>query len=264
MINRTITLLLGVCLLLAPAAATARDGASDLDRLIKKADMVMRGKTSAGVFTMEVKTSSFTRSFKIVMWDSSGDKDRTLMKILGPALWRGNGTLKVGSRLKMFNPRSNHITVVGSSMLGDAWMGSHFTNDDLVKETRLERHYDKTLEKKWAGKDEQGRAVTFYRIRLTPRPTAPVAWGKIAYTLWEKEGVVIPTQAQYYRKAATKKASRTLSFADVKELGGRLVPATMTMKVARKPGEHTTVAYKTLKFDIKIPDSKFTEQALRK
>ena len=262
MINRTITLLLGICLLMAPAAAGAKD--TDLDRLVNKADMVMRGKTSAGVFSMEVKTSSFTRAFKIVVWDSSGAKDRTLMKILGPALWRGNGTLKVGSRLKMFNPRSNHITVVGSSMLGDAWMGSHFTNDDLVKETRLEKHYNKALEKKWAGKDEQGRAVTFYRVALTPRPTAPVAWGKIVYTLWEKEGVVIPTQAQYYRKASSKSPSRTLSFTDVKELGGRLVPATMTMKVARKPGEYTTVAYKTLKFDIKIPDSKFTEQALRK
>ena len=264
MTNRTITTLLGLCLLFAPAAARAGEGGADLDALIKKADMVMRGKTSAGVFSMKVKTASFTRSFKIVMWDSSAGKDRTLMKILGPALWRGNGTLKVGSKLKMFNPRSNHITVVGSSMLGDSWMGSHFTNDDLVKETRLEKHYKKALIKKWPGKDEQGKAVTYYLVRLTPRPTAPVAWGKITYTLWEREGLVIPTEARYFRKAKGKKASRTLSFTDVKELGGRMVPSVMTMKVARKPGEYTSVIYKTLKFDIKIPKSKFTEQALRK
>ncbi len=254
---------LALLLLLCPAAALAGD--AELDRLVKKADMVLRGKTSAGVFSMEVRTSSFKRAFKIVIWDSSqGGKDRTLMKILGPALWRGNGTLKVGSQLKMFNPRSNHVTVVGSSMLGDSWMGSHFTNDDLVKETRLERHYDKALEKKWAGKDEQGKAVTYYRVRLTPRPTAPVAWGKIVYTLWARDGLILPTSAEYFRKAKGKKANRTLTFSGVKELGGRVVPSVMTMKVARKPGEYTTVTYRALKFDVKIPKSKFTEQALRK
>ncbi len=261
--TRMTNLLLALSLLLAPRVASAGD--ADLNSLVKKADRVMRGNSSAGVFTMEVKTASYTRSFKIVSWeDSRGKKDRTLMKILGPALWRGNGTLKIGSQLKMYNPRSNHISVVGSSMLGDSWMGSHFTNDDLVKETRLERHFDKALEKKWAGKDEAGRAVTFYRVRLTPRPTAPVAWGKIIYTLWEKGGIVIPTSAQYYRKAKQAKAARTLTLSGVKEMGGRQVPSKMTMTVARKPGEHTSITYKALKFDIKIPKSKFTEQALRK
>jgi hypothetical protein len=245
------------------AARPAR--ADDLKRLIDKADMVLRGRSSAGVFKMEIKTKSYQRSFKIVMWDDSRDtkKERTLIKILGPALWRGHGTLKVGDSLKLFNPRTNHVTVVSHSMLGDAWMGSHFTNDDLVKETRLARHYNLSLNRKWAGKNEAGQKVTFYRVRLTPKPTAPVAWGKIVYELWERGDLVLPTKALYYRKAGAKKADRALSFSEVKKLGGRLAPSVMKMKVRKKPGEYTAVIYKTVKFDIKIPKSKFTEQALK-
>jgi hypothetical protein len=256
--------LLGYVLpLLVLASGPAR--ADDLKRLIDKADMVLRGRSSAGVFSMEIKTKSYQRSFKIVMWDDSRDpgKERTLIKILGPALWRGHGTLKVGDSLKLYNPRTNHVTVVSHSMLGDAWMGSHFTNDDLVKETRLARHYSLSLVRKWAGKNEAGQKVTFYRVRLTPKPTAPVAWGKIVYELWERGDLVLPTKALYYRKAGARKADRALSFSEVRKFGSRLAPSVMTMKVRKKPGEHTKVAYKTVKFDIEIPKSKFTEQALK-
>jgi hypothetical protein len=250
--------------LAVPATAQAADPADPIKRLIDRADTVLRGKSSAGVLTMEVKTQSYERSFKIVIWDDSSDpkRERTLIKILGPALWRGHGTLKVGDHLKLYNPRTNHVTVVSHSMLGDSWMGSHFTNDDLVKETRLARHYTHKLLKRWQGVNEAGQAVTFYRVKLTPKPTAPVAWGKIVYDLWERDEVVLPTRATYHRKA-NGPADRTLTFSKVKRMGGRELPAEMKMTVAKKPGEHTSIVYKTIKFDISIPDKKFTEQALR-
>ena len=252
--RRMVSTLLTLAVLAAPAAAPA----APLAELVRKADMVLRGKTSAGVFTMEIKTAAYSRAFTIVVWDDSRGKDRTLLKILGPALWRGNGTLKVGSQLKLYNPAANRVTVVGSSMLGNNWMGSHFTNDDLVKETRMNRHYDKKLIKQWkAGKR------THYLVRLTPRPTAPVAWGKIQMELWEQGPLVIPVSMSYFRKAKAGKPHRVLRFSNIKQLGGRTVPATMTMTVARKPGEFTAITYKSLKFEIKIPDSKFTEQALK-
>ena len=242
-----------VLLLAAPAFAD-----KDLDRLVRKSDLVMRGETSAGVFRMDIKTASYSRSFTIVMWDDSRGKERSLIKILGPALWRGYGTLKVGSQLKLYNPRASRVTVVGSSMLGNAWMGSHFTNDDLVKETSMDRHFNSKLAKKWKKGDR-----THYRILLTPKPTAPIAWGKIVMEVWEKGPLVIPTSWAYFRKAKQRKPDRVMWFSGVKVMGGRTVPAVMKVTVARKPGEHTTITYKSIKFDIKIPGSKFTEQALR-
>ncbi len=235
-----------------------------LTDLVDRADMVYRGQVSAGVFAMEIKTKTYQRGFKIVTWDDSRGKERTLLKILGPALWRGHATLKVGSQLKLFNPRTNHVTVVNHSMLGDSWMGSHFSNDDLVKETRLSRHYNQKLIKSWPGKNEQGQAVTLHRVALTPKPTAPVAWGKIVYELSEQGELVLPVRARYFRKAGSKFAERTLSFSRVKKLGGRMIPSVMKMTVRKKPGEYTSIEYRTLKFNPKIPASKFTEQALRR
>jgi hypothetical protein len=252
--------LLTAALLAPPAPAAAAP--TRLEELVRKADMVLRGRSSAGVFTMEVKTQSYTRSFKIVVWDDSRGEERTLIKILGPALWRGYGTLKVGTQLKLYNPKTDHVTVVSGSMLGDNWMGSHFTNDDLVKETRLSRHYNARLLKTWAGTAEDGAAATFHLIQLTPKPTAPVAWGAINYEVWERGDLVMPTKAQYVRKVGTS-ADRTLVFSQLKRLGGRLVPARMVMTVAKKPGEFTAITYSELRFDIAIPASKFTEQALR-
>ncbi len=233
--------------------------------LVRKADLVARSKTSAAVFEMQIKARSYQRKLKVVFWDDQRDAERekTLLKILGPALWRGYGTLKLGSQLKLYNPRNNHVTVVGQSLLGDAWMGSHFTNDDLVKETRLARHYRSKLLKTWTAKGGAADA-THYRIALYPKPNAPVSWGRIDYVLWERGDVVMPVKASYFRKAADERPRREMSFSAVKKLGGRLMPAIMTVTMPKKPGEYTKLIYRKVKFDVKIPSSKFTEQALRR
>lgn len=235
-----------------------------LKDLVDRADMVYRGQVSAGVFAMKIKTKSYQRSFKIVIWDDSRGEEKTLIKILGPALWRGHGTLKVGNQLKLFNPRTNHVTVVSHSMLGDSWMGSHFSNDDLVKETRLSRHYNQKLISSSPGKNEQGQEVIVHQVALTPKPTAPVTWGKIIYKLWEQGELVLPVSASYFRKAGSKSPERTISFSKVKKMGGRKIPSVMMVTVRKKPGEHTAIEYRTIKFDPEIPASKFTEQALRR
>ncbi len=237
--------------------------AESLNELVRRADMIYRGKTSAAVMTMSVKTKSFDRSYKIVAWDDSRRGDRTLIRILGPAAWRGHGTLKVGEQLKLFDPKTDRIQVVGHSMLGGSWMGSHFTNDDLVKETRLARDYTLSLVKKWDAPSPIGGNATYYRIAMTPKPSAPVAWGKIVYELWESPKAIAPISATYYRKASDKAAVRTLKFSAIKELAGRWLPSKMTITVASKPGEYTRLTYTKLRLNVDIPKDKFTEQALR-
>ncbi|MBW2459830.1 MAG: outer membrane lipoprotein-sorting protein, partial [Deltaproteobacteria bacterium] len=172
-------------------------------------------------------------------------------------------TLKVGEQLKLFDPKTNRIQVVGHSMLGSSWMGSHFTNDDLVKETRLARDYSLSLIKKWEAPAPVGGNGTFYRIAMIPKPTAPVAWGKIVYELWESPKAIAPSSATYFRKASDTTPARTMTFSDVKKLGGRWLPVKMTITVTSKPGEHTKLVYTKLRLNVDIPKGKFTEQALR-
>jgi len=252
-----------VAVVLAPAAARGDDTTAKATALADKADLIYRGTTSAAVFTMKVHTKAYDRGYEIVAWDDSRKGDRTLVKILGPALWRGFGTLKLGDSLKLFDPKSNNVTVVGQSMLGDSWMGSHFSNDDLVKETHLARDYRIAVAHATDGKlgDRAGRS---YDLTLTPKPTAPVPWGRIAFRVFEAGPLVLPVRADYFRKATDTKPTRSITFDDVAELGGRTLPRAMTVTVAAKPGEYTSITYKTIKFDVAIPDAKFTEQALRR
>lgn len=256
--------LLSAMLLGALVSVAAPARADSTEELVRRADRVLRGKTSAGVMQMDIKTKSFSRSYKIVSWDdSSSATEKSLVKILGPTSWRGFSTLKVGSQLKLYDPKTNHIQTVGHSMLGDSWMGSHFSNDDLVKETQLAVHYTSKLTEQHQGKNELGDTATFYVVELTPKPTAPVVWGRIVFELWEKGDAVIPVKSDYYRKAGDAKPARTMRMSKVKEMGGRLVPSVLEVTVASKPDEYTRITYQKLRFDVKIPSSKFTEQAMR-
>jgi hypothetical protein len=184
------------------------------------------------------------------------------LKILGPAEWRGHGTLKSEGRVTMYNPSTDRMTSLSNSMLGDSWMGSHFTNDDFVKETDLARDYDAKDEKTWQANNADGAKVEFHHLMLKPRPSAPVRWDHIVIELYKDKGRTIPTKFEYYRRADGP-ATRTLAFTNVKEIGGRTAPTVFTMTVAEKPGEYTKVIYEKLKFDAEVPGNKFTEQALR-
>lgn len=243
--------------------ARADDHATNAVALINKADLIYQGTTSAAVFAMHIKTRSYERDYDVVMWDDSRHGDRALVKILGPALWRGFGTLKIGDSLKLYDPNSNRVTVVGQSMLGDSWMGSHFSNDDLVKDTHLAMDYDVKEVQRSDGKLGE-RSGTYHEFALTPKPTAPVVWGRIVYRAFEAGDVVLPVRAEYFRKFDDRQPVRTIAFDDVAELGGRTIPRTMTITVTAKPGEATSITYKTIKFDVALPDEKFTEQALRR
>jgi len=252
--------LIGLALLGTTSAAAA----DSLEQLVRRADLVFRGTTSAAVMAMEIKTDRYQRSFKLVAWDDSRQGDKSLIKILGPAAWRGHATLKLGNKLKIYDPKTNHVQVVGHSMLGSSWMGSHFSNDDLVKETRLARDYTLSLIRKWQAAAPVGGTATHYRIKMTPKPTAPVAWGRIEYELWENSNGIVPSRAAYFRRVDDAQAARTMTFSQVTPMAGRLVPSEMKVVLASKPGEYTRVIYKQLKLNVKIPGSKFTESAMRK
>lgn len=260
--RRTVFALAGL-LALAGSAERAQAEPS-LTELVSKADRVLRGRTTAALLEMHIHTKSYDRSYDMVLFgDDRGGLSRALIKILGPARWRGHGTLKVGGKLSLYDPATDRVTVLSSSMLGDDWMGSHFTNDDLVKETDLAKDYRSSELKTWTA-PVAGKPANFHRVRLDPSPEAPVAWHHIVLELYEQAGAVLPTSQEYYRRAEQPTPTRTMTFGDVQDVGGRLAPTRLTMRVAALPGEFTELHYRRLRFDADVPASKFSEPELRK
>lgn len=233
--------------LAAPAAAL------DGKEILRKIDDMWRGSSSAAIMSMHVRTEHWERTLQ--MKGYSKGKDLSLVRITLPKQEAGTATLKVDENIWNYLPKTRRVMKVPSSMMMGSWMGSHFTNDDLVRDSRLEDDYEFELAEKEA---EDGTPV--YELTLLPKPEAPVVWGKIV--LEANRETFIPTWERYYDEDG--KLVRTATFSQVEKVGGRLVPMRMRMEPADKPGEFTEIVYDKLLFDVALDDEFFSLQNLKR
>ncbi|NIN71691.1 MAG: outer membrane lipoprotein-sorting protein [Gemmatimonadetes bacterium] len=247
--NRTRTLALTLTLFSAPTLALGQESARDI---IDRVDRIMRGESSYGVATMDVVTENWERSMTMEVW--SLGTEYSLIRITAPNKEAGTATLKAGDDIWNYLPRVDRSIKIPASLMMGAWMGSHFTNDDLVKESRLVEDYD--IEIQFEGARDGAEVWEFV---LTPKPEAAVVWGRITYEVRKDD--LMPVWARYYDEDGT--LVRTMTFGDYRMMGGRLVPAAMDMIPEDKPGERTSVRYSEIEFDIDIDESFFSLRALR-
>jgi hypothetical protein len=236
----------------ADAQTAACAGLSDATEIVDCVDRIMRGESSRGIATMEVSTENWSRAMEMQMW--SLGTDHALVRILSPRKDAGTATLKAGNEIWNYLPRVDRTIKIPASLMSASWMGSHFTNDDLVKESRLIEDYEITLA--YEG-DRDGVAV--WEFDLIPRPEAPVVWGRIAYQVRKND--TMPVYARYYDEDGV--LVRTMTFFDYRQLGGRLVPAAMRVVPEDKPGEFTEVRYSELEFDVALDEEYFSLRRLR-
>ncbi len=237
--------------LLVVAPAHAED--SRLTSVISKIDDLWRGRSSEAVMRMEVKTAHYQRKMKMRTW--SKGKERSLVRILAPLKEKGTTTLKSGNSIYTYLPKTDRTIRLTSSMMLGSWMGSHFTNDDLVKESRLLDDY--TAKLMFEG-ERGGKKIM--EIGLLPKPDAAVVWGKI--TLWVEVDGLLPIKQIYYDEDLN--VARTMEFSDVKEMGGRRLPASFKVVPADKPQEYTKLVYERISFNQDLSDSFFSVGRLRR
>lgn len=221
--------------------------------IIDRVDRLLRGDSSYGVAEMSIVTRRWRRTKTFEIW--SEGTERALIRILNPKKEEGVATLRSGSDMWNYLPKIDRTIRIPTSMMMASWMGSHFTNDDLVKESSLIRDYDVAI--MYEGERE---GVAVYEFTLTPLPDAPVVWGRLEYQVRKND--LMPVWARYYDEDGELK--RTLVFSNFRILGGRLVPTEMRFMPQNKPEEHTQITYRELKFDIRLPKDLFSLASLRK
>jgi len=212
----------------------------------------MRGDSSRGVATMEVVTEHWERQITMELW--SLGTDYSLVRVRAPAKEAGTATLMADENIWNYLPKVDRTIKIPSSMMGGAWMGSHFSNDDLVRESQLIDDYDIEL-----AFDGARDGVAVWEFRLTPKPEAAVVWGHLAFQV--RQADYMPLWARYYDEDDA--LARTMEYREFADRGGRLVPTVMDMQPADKPAERTTVRYDELEFDIDIDESFFSLRALQ-
>jgi outer membrane lipoprotein-sorting protein len=223
---------------------------TDVKEILDKMDKVYRADSSEFEMEMEIITPDWTRKMRMKAW-SEGMK-KTFITILSPSKDKGIGTLKVDSDMWNYFPKVNKVMKVPPSMMMGSWMGSDFTNDDLVKETTfLDDHTAKLLDSK--DKD-------IIEIEMIPKESAASVWGKIVAKLRKSD--YLPVSQDYYDEKG--KLVRTMKFYDIKKFGDRSIPAVMEIIPLNKTGHRTKITYINGKFNLKLDSDTFSLRNLQK
>ncbi len=239
-------------LLLISTTVTA-DNSSRVKALLNEIDDMWRGQSSYAITTMQVKTEHYTRNMKMEGW--SKGKEKTLFRIIEPLREKGTATLKSDNHIYTYLPKTDRTIKLTSGMMMGSWMGSHLTNDDLVKEARLEDDYEASIS--FEGKRNDQQIIEF---TLIPKLDAAVVWGKLTLIILADSH--IPVVEHYYDE--DMQLTRSITFSEIKNLGGRMRPSVLRVVPADKPNEYTEFVYQQLKFDIDISDRLFSLSNLKK
>jgi len=217
-------------------------------------DDLWRSTASTAKLQMVVQTEHYTRTMIMESWTKG--KEKSLVRIISPLKEKGTVSLKNDNTMYTYLPKTDRVIRLTSGMMMGSWMGSHFTNDDLVRESRLSDDYDPAVT--FEGKGENGQDIV--EFELMPKPEAPVVWGKIVIVVRAVD--YLPIISRYYDEDMV--LARSLNFLDIREMGGRLLPAVLHMVPADKPGEFTELTYLEIDFDITLQDSVFSLMQLRR
>ena len=242
----------------ATSLAVATPAAAQVDPLeiIDRVDRLLRGDSSRGVATMEVVTEHWERQMTMEIW--SLGTDYSLVRLRAPQREAGTATLKAEADIWNYLPKVDRTIKVPASMMGGAWMGSHFTNDDLVKESQLVEDYD--IELAFDG-DESGR-----REHLGVPADAEARRGR---RVGQHR---IPASGRATTCRCGREVLRRGRRAGAHD-GARRIPGVRRPHGARrhehasfadKPDERTTIRYEELEFDVDLEPSFFSLRSLQR
>jgi outer membrane lipoprotein-sorting protein len=223
----------------------------DITEILDKMDSLFRSTTSYSEVTMEIETPRWQRTLEMSMWTEGLDK--TFIRIHSPRKEKGMGTLRIENKMWNYLPKTNKVMTVPPSAMMGSWMGSDFTNNDLVDEVTYRNDY--TFE--WTTVDDPEPGLLY--IRLTPNEGVPVVWG--FFVLAIRESDYLPVWERYYDEKG--RLMRTFRFSDIRTFGDKTLPATLEVVPANKEGHRTVVRYTSAVFDEPLDDDVFSLRNLR-
>ena len=245
------TMRLFLTLVLLAVASVAASAERDARQIVRDAVDHWRGLSSYTVMTMVIHRPDWERSMTMEAW-TKGD-ERSLVRVIEPRKDRGNGTLIDGDNMWTFSPKVNRVIKVPSSMMGQSWMGSDFSNKDIARVEDIIDEYDHTI----VATDEVDGVVTT-TIRSIPHEDAAVVWGSEVLKI--RDDHVVTEHAFYDQDGDLVK---TLVTTDIDEMGGRTIATRQRMVKTEDAGEWTEIAVLEVEYELELKDSLFTLSNLR-
>jgi hypothetical protein len=225
----------------------------DPNSWIKYSDSQMRGNSSESKITMSVESENWQRSMDLTA--KVDGRDKAIVFIENPPKDKGVGTLRLEMKMWNYFPKTKRTIAISPEMLLASWMGSDFSNDDLLKASSIVDDYEHKF-----GKDETVNGIKYKIIENHQKNEAKVIWKKIVYYVDQKD--CLPRYEKFYNK--DNELIRTLTLEEIKTMGGHLIPTKWTMKYEKESTKKTVLTYKEVKFDLNFNKNEFTMQNLTK
>jgi outer membrane lipoprotein-sorting protein len=228
---------------------------SDLtaEEIVRKADEKVRGKTNQSEMKMEIIRPTWQRDLSFKGWGRGLDYSMTY--ITSPARDKGQVFMKRETEMWNWMPTIGRMIKIPASMMSQGWMGSDYTNDDILKESSMVVDYVHTL----IG-EEVIEGFECYKIQMIPKEEAAVIWGKVHK--WITKDEYIQLRSEYFDEDGELVKS---DFAyDIKIMDGRLIPTRIEIVPADEEGKKTVLYITDIKFDIDLPESFFSQQNMKR
>ncbi len=222
----------------------------DVNAILNKLDRLYRSDSSYAEMTMEIVTPHWQRTLEMRAWSEGMDK--TFIRILAPRKERGVGTLRLGNEMWNYLPKTDKIIKIPPSMMMSSWMGSDFTNDDLVREYTFIEDYDFEL----AAVANPEPDLVYITCR--PKAGRPIIWEKVILAVRRDDW--LPVREEYFDEKGD--LMRVLRFSEIMEMDGRTLPTVLEMIPQDEEGK-TVIRYQHLKFDVAVEENVFTLRHLR-
>ena len=247
--------MLAVALLLASALAGSPAIAQEPSArdIVDRVETLLWGRTVQGEYEMTIATPRWQRTLSLRAWMER--PRRSFIRILAPAKEKGIGSLRIGAEMWNYLPNVERTIKIPPSMMLQPWMGSDFTNDDLVKSSSLIDDYLSGILR-----EEPAGGAQAYVVELIPKPDAAVVWGKILY--WVRKSDLIPLKQEFYDERGA--LVRVMTFSEIRPMGGRTIPTRWEIRPTEKPGNSTAIQIKSAVYDRPIDPEIFTQRNLQK
>ncbi|MFH4487788.1 outer membrane lipoprotein-sorting protein [Vibrio diabolicus] len=220
--------------------------------IVQKSDQAMRGKSSYSEATMKIVRPDWSRSMTMKSWTKG--TELSLVLVTAPAKDKGSASLKRHREMWNWVPSIERVIKIAPSMLSQSWMGSDFTNDDLINQSSIVVDYQHQLLQ-----SETFDGDKVWLIDALAKPDAPVVWSKVR--LWISQTSFLQRKVEFYDEF--DELVNVLTTYDVKTLGGRDVATRMEMQPIDKPGNKTVLITHEAQFDFDIDDDFFSQQQMK-
>ncbi len=244
---------LALCLFSLSNSFAQTDEKVDPKVIIQQSEDKLQGETSQGEMKMTIVRPTWTREMTLKTWSKGAEQ--SLILLTGPARDKGAAFLKREKEIWNWQPTIDRVIKLPPSMMMQSWMGSDFTNDDLVQQSSIITDYTH----KHIG-DEEIEGRNCYIFELIPTEDAAVVWGKVK--LWIDKEELIQMKSEFFDE--DEYLVNTILAKEVKTFDGKLLPAVLEIIPAEEEGHKTIIEQLSLKFDEKIDDSFFSVQNMKR